>query len=62
MDGDPGVGGAGEVKEIFEPAIIGKPYRVVCGYGYRCFDGEKWNDCDEFGNVKKKRGDRYATD
>ena len=48
--------------EKLDTVIIGKPYPVVCGSGYRCFDGEKWQDCDRFGNVKKERGGRYEID
>lgn len=36
------------IKKI-EPAIPFHPYPVVSGYGYRCFDGEKWVDCDKNG-------------
>ena len=37
-----------------DPPIIGKPYPVMCGYGWRCFDGEKWHDCDEHGKIIRK--------
>ena len=38
------------MKNIFKPPIIGKPYRTLGGY-YRCFDGEKWGDCDSTGKI-----------
>lgn len=34
-----------------EPAIIGKPYPTMSGTGWRCFDGEKWHDCDKDGAI-----------
>ena len=34
----------------YEPPIIGYPYPTDGGY-WRCFDGEKWHNCDRFGNV-----------
>lgn len=37
-----------------EPVIIGKAYSVACGNGWRCFDGEKWHDCDRYGNTVKR--------
>lgn len=39
------------------PVIIGKPYPVMWGHGWRCFDGEKWHDCDGSGNIIKRGGD-----
>ena len=36
------------------PAIIGKPYPVMLGNGWRCFDGEKWHDCDKSGKIIKR--------
>lgn len=32
------------------PCDIGKAYPTG-GYGYRCFDGEKWHDCDKDGAI-----------
>ena len=43
------------MKKKLAPVVIGKPYPVVYGNGWRCFDGEMWNDCDERGNIVKKR-------
>ena len=34
------------------PIIIGYPYPTA-GIWYRCFDGEKWHDCDKNGKVRK---------
>lgn len=35
-----------------EPPVIGKPYPVVCGHGYRVFDGKAWHDCTKYGERK----------
>lgn len=34
-----------------EPVIVGKPYPTMSGNGWRCFDGEKWHDCDKDGAI-----------
>lgn len=39
------------MKKENEPAIIGMAY-PTSGFGWRCFDGEKWHDCDQDGNYK----------
>ena len=41
------------MRHFCEPVIEGKPYRVLFGYGYRCFIHGKWYDCDKYGNIKK---------
>ena len=38
------------MKYILQPPIIGHPYPTLSG-GYRCFDGEKWRDCDRTGKI-----------
>lgn len=51
------------MKKENEPAIIGMPYSTG-GFGWRCFDGEQWHDCDQDGApvgairkaVKQKEG------
>lgn len=37
-----------------DPAIIGKPYPIACGIGYRVFDGKAWHDCNKYGERKGK--------
>lgn len=39
------------MKKKHEPPIVGKAYPVGFGNGYRCFDGEKWRDCDKDGRI-----------
>ena len=36
------------------PVIIGKAYPTVSGYGWRCFDGREWHDCDKDGNILRR--------
>lgn len=36
-----------------KPVVIGRPYPVVSGNGWRSFDGERWHDCDMYGNIKQ---------
>lgn len=38
------------MKRILQPIIIGHPYPTLGGW-YRCFDGEKWHDCDRHGKI-----------
>lgn len=37
----------------YEPPVVGKAYPVCCGSGYRCYDGEKWHDCDNNGKIRR---------
>lgn len=39
----------------YDPPVIGKPYPVMFGDGWRCFDGEKWHDSDRYGNITKRK-------
>ena len=41
----------------YDPPIVGHPYPTAGGY-WRCFDGEKWRDCDKHGNVKEQKNDK----
>lgn len=36
---------------ILDPVVPFHPYPIAAGacFGFRCFDGEKWRDCDETG-------------
>lgn len=36
-------------------------YPVAAGGGYRCFDGEKWYDCDKGGNPKVRKPPQEET-
>ena len=36
-----------------DPVIPFYPYPVGIGNKWRCFDGEKWVDCDRFGHPLK---------
>lgn len=40
--------------KVLEKVIIGKAYPTMLGYGYRCFDGKEWHDCDKDGRIKKR--------
>lgn len=37
----------------YDPPIIGYPYPTGTSGLYRCFDGEKWHNCDRNGKVGK---------
>lgn len=43
------------MKKELETVHIGWAYPTG-GIGWRCFDGERWHDCDRYGNIIK-RGD-----
>lgn len=40
-----------------EETVLFKAYPVAAGkeYGYRCFDGKEWHDCDENGKIKDRK-------
>ena len=38
------------MKWILLPVFIDHPYPTLGGW-YRCFDGEKWHDCDRTGKI-----------
>lgn len=44
------------MKKEYKPPIIGRAYPIAAGehYGYRCFDGKMWHDCDK--NGRKRNG------
>ena len=41
-----------------EEVIPFKAYPIAAGpeFGYRCFDGNEWHECDENGRIFERRG------